>query len=94
MQGDDKDGKSEQDKAKMQTSDSSSTGPGPVSGTGQKRNLPLDTQIQAHIGRRLMAVYDDILQQPVPDRFRLLLDQLDQKTRKRDGESGEGGEGH
>jgi Anti-sigma factor NepR len=93
VQGDDKDGKPEQDKAKMQKSDSSA-GPEPVAGTGQKRNLPLDTQIQAHIGRRLMAVYDEILQQPVPDRFRLLLDELDQKTKKRDGEPGEGGEGH
>jgi Anti-sigma factor NepR len=40
--------------------------------------LPLDAQTQ--IGRRLASLYNEVLQQPVPDRFRLLLDELDQKT--------------
>jgi hypothetical protein len=36
-------------------------------------------QIQDHIGRQLRAVYDDVLNQPVPDRFRELMDKLDEK---------------
>ena len=39
----------------------------------------LSPTIQAQIGRRLLAVYDEVLQQPIPDRFRILLDHLDQK---------------
>jgi len=34
-------------------------------------------QIQDHIGRQLRSIYDDILNQPVPDRFRELMDKLD-----------------
>jgi hypothetical protein len=36
-------------------------------------------QVQEHIGRQLRAVYDDVLKQPLPDRFRELLEKLDQK---------------
>ncbi|HVV93575.1 MAG TPA: NepR family anti-sigma factor [Hyphomicrobiales bacterium] len=36
----------------------------------------MDPELQAHIGRHLKAAYEDILNQPVPDRFRQLLDQL------------------
>ncbi len=35
--------------------------------------------IQAQIGRRLLAAYDEVLRQPVPDRFRRLLDELEEK---------------
>lgn len=77
MQGDDK---PERDRSKMTPIGTSSAAVDPNPGLSQKSTLPLDTQIQAHIGRRLIAVYDEILQQPVPDRFRLLLDELDQKT--------------
>ena len=41
---------------------------------------PLDAGVQAHIGRRLKAAYGDVLNQPVPERFRLLLEELDRKT--------------
>lgn len=38
----------------------------------------LKPQVQEHIGRQLRAVYDDVLKQPLPDRFRELMDKLDQ----------------
>jgi hypothetical protein len=37
----------------------------------------LDRAIQARIGDNLRAMYDQLLQQPVPDRFRDLLGKLD-----------------
>jgi hypothetical protein len=36
-------------------------------------------QIQDHIGRQLRAIYEDLLSQPVPDRFAELLEKLDRK---------------
>ena len=40
----------------------------------------LDRAIQSRIGDNLRAMYDELLQQPVPDRFRDLLGELE-KTR-------------
>lgn len=54
--------------------------PGPaesIPSRGRKRDNALDPNIQAHLGRRLKAVYDDVLRQPVPDRFADLLSKLD-----------------
>lgn len=77
MQGDDK---PEKDKLTMDaTSASANTSVTPVA-FGARRVRPLAPDLQSQIGRRLMALYDDVLQQPVPDRFRQLLDELDQKT--------------
>ncbi|KLK90049.1 hypothetical protein AA309_27900 [Microvirga vignae] len=39
----------------------------------------LDSGSQKRIGDQLRAMYDELMQQPVPDRFRELLDQLDRK---------------
>jgi hypothetical protein len=39
----------------------------------------LDRQIQTRIGDQLRAMYDDLMQQPVPDRFAELLGRLDQR---------------
>jgi hypothetical protein len=41
----------------------------------------LAPHVQEQIGRRLSAAYDEVLRQPVPERFLLLLDQLDQATK-------------
>lgn len=38
----------------------------------------LDREIQARIGDKLRAMYDELLDQPVPDRFTSLLDRLSQ----------------
>jgi Anti-sigma factor NepR len=78
VQGD----KPERDKSKMEKSEPSPAGHEQAARAGQKLSLPMDRQIQAQIGRRLSAVYDEILHQPVPDRFRLLLDELDQTVKK------------
>jgi hypothetical protein len=39
----------------------------------------LDRQAQARIGEQLRSMYDDLLKQPVPDRFVELLRKLDAK---------------
>ena len=39
----------------------------------------LDRNIQARIGDNLRAMYDELLQQPVPDRFKDLLGQLEKQ---------------
>ena len=39
----------------------------------------LDSGSQKRIGDQLRAMYDELMQQPVPDRFKELLDQLDKK---------------
>lgn len=38
--------------------------------------------IQDHIGQELRAMYDEVLQQPIPDRFLDLLKALDEKADK------------
>lgn len=39
----------------------------------------LDNSSQKRIGDQLRAMYDELMQQPVPDRFKELLEQLDKK---------------
>jgi len=45
----------------------------------------LDSGSQKRIGDQLRAMYDELMQQPVPDRFRDLLDQLDKKNGAKEG---------
>ncbi|HEV2566003.1 MAG TPA: NepR family anti-sigma factor [Microvirga sp.] len=45
----------------------------------------LDSGSQKRIGDQLRAMYDELMQQPVPDRFRELLDQLDKKNGGKEG---------
>ena len=42
----------------------------------------LDRSIQGHIGAKLRAMYDDLAQQPVPDRFADLLASLQKRGRE------------
>jgi hypothetical protein len=42
----------------------------------------VDQAIQNHLGRKLKATYDDLVQQPVPDKFRQLLDELERQEKK------------
>ena len=44
----------------------------------------LAENVQAHLGRHLKAVYAEIANQPVPDRFAQLLDDLERKHRASD----------
>jgi hypothetical protein len=48
-------------------------------GTGAGR---LDSRVRTHIGRKIKAVYDEVLEEPVPDRFLTLLDELAKKERE------------
>ena len=38
--------------------------------------------VQAYIGRQLRAVYDDVVKQPIPDRFLALMKQLEEQAPK------------
>lgn len=46
----------------------------------------LDRAIQTRIGDHLRAMYDDLISQPVPDRFAELLGRLDGNRADRNGE--------
>lgn len=41
----------------------------------------LDAKIQRHLGQKLKASYDDLIRQPVPDKFRELLEELERKEK-------------
>jgi len=53
----------------------------PVAGSQGPGRVRLDPRVRAHIGSRIKAVYDEVLEEPVPDRFVALLDQLASKER-------------
>ena len=41
--------------------------------------VPLEPDLQAHIGRQLRQVYDDVVKEDIPDRFMKLLEELERK---------------
>jgi hypothetical protein len=45
----------------------------------------LDRSTQSRIGDQLRAMYDDLVHQPVPDRFRDLLSRLEQDSKEEKG---------
>ena len=64
----------------------SKAGPKPsglTGAAGSKSEPKLGQEVQAKIGRQLRAIYDDVVNQGVPDRFVELLSRLD----KDDGEN-------
>lgn len=42
----------------------------------------IDRRIQNHLGRKLKEVYDELVRQPVPDKFHKLLEELERKEKK------------
>jgi Anti-sigma factor NepR len=50
----------------------------------ENRSARLDAAAEARIGRKLKAMYDQVLNEPVPDHLMDLLGKLDQKTRSDD----------
>ncbi len=58
---------------------------GPINGErvdaprGGDAARPGTTDVQAYIGRQLRAVYDDVVKQPIPDRFLALMKQLEEQ---------------
>jgi len=49
---------------------------------GADRQQGVGQDIQNHLGRKLKASYDELVRQPVPDRFRQLLDELEKREKK------------
>jgi hypothetical protein len=82
VQGEDKPKPDEQDFLKMRPSSAAYVEQGADSAAPPDADgiYALAPHVQEQIGRRLAAAYDEILRQPVPERFLLLLDQLDQAT--------------
>ena len=52
----------------------------PAAASGEKPEPRLGPDIQIKIGRQLRAIYDDVVNQGVPDRFVELLDRLDKRV--------------
>lgn len=46
------------------------------------RSPALHQHDQGHLGRQLRAMYEDLLQEPIPGRFLALIARLDQKDRE------------
>lgn len=42
----------------------------------------IGADIQGHLGRKLKASYDELVRQPVPNKFRELLEELERKEKK------------
>jgi hypothetical protein len=60
---------------------------------GARRGHPdakLGRDVQAKIGQQLRAIYDEVLNQGVPDRFHDLLSKLDQANAKQDKDGADG----
>jgi hypothetical protein len=50
----------------------------PEAGKGDTR----ENDVNARIGRELQAMFEDVVAEPVPEKFRALLDELERKSRK------------
>lgn len=46
-------------------------------GNTESKNSGMSSDLQAHIGRQLRAMFDEVAQEPIPDRFLQLLNDLD-----------------
>lgn len=47
------------------------------------RRRPVDAAVQERLGRKLKSVYDEVLSEPVPDRFLDLLAELEAQDSER-----------
>ena len=64
----------------MSKDESGSVGNGRSEKTGTKPVL--DRQVQAHIGRKLKAVYDEVAAEPLPKEIMDLLSQLESRSKE------------
>jgi hypothetical protein len=51
--------------------------------TSGRGHAPIDPRIQHEIGKHLRAVYDDVINEPVPDKFMELLEKLERSTTRK-----------
>jgi hypothetical protein len=49
-----------------------------------EEELQIDEHVQRRIGTKLRSYYDELLSEPIPDKFIELLMKLDEKERKED----------
>lgn len=49
---------------------------------GDARAAAVDQGIQLHLGQKLKDTYADLIKQPVPDKFRQLLEDLERQEKK------------
>ena len=54
-----------------------------VPSTSGRGNAPIDPRIQTEIGKHLRAVYDDVINEPIPDKFMELLEKLERSTTRK-----------
>ncbi len=73
----------------MQDQELTKDAPADRAGPPEAGPAQLDAALQGHIGRYLRHLYDDVVQQPVPDRFKQLLDELERKSAARPAAPGE-----
>lgn len=52
-------------------------------GGGPRTHKPLDDLSSSQIGKRLKTMYDEIVQEPVPDKFTSLLENLERAEKDR-----------
>ena len=72
---------SKRNKAPAMMSEQARTGDS--TGSAQDADAKLGNDVQRFIGDQLRAVYDEVLKEPVPDRFVKLLEELERKAAKR-----------
>jgi hypothetical protein len=51
--------------------------------TGRRQGRPLDDLSSSHIGKRLRSMYDEVVREPVPDKFMNLLENLERAEKER-----------
>jgi len=61
--------------------------PMPASDDDSDRTAPFDRHLQAAVGLKLKAFYDSIIAEPVPERLKALLDQLEKQETGAESES-------
>ncbi|HQT66682.1 MAG: hypothetical protein B7Z78_04920 [Rhodospirillales bacterium 20-60-12] len=61
-------------------SDSGDSRAPPIGPNRKRAARSIETDIQDYIGEQLRAVYEAILNEPIPARFTALLEQLDRKS--------------
>jgi hypothetical protein len=61
------------------------TGSVPKRGDSSVMQTPLPIELQGQIGQRLREAYNELVSEPVPDRFILLLQQLKQTEKQGQG---------
>jgi hypothetical protein len=49
-------------------------------GASGRGNAPIDPRVQHEIGKHLRAIYDDVINEPVPRKFMDLLEKLERST--------------